>query len=87
MNKKILIQKQGHDFFIGRNGKGKCAGLALSDGLEKGIVIEPIRTNGMTGNCMITIPLEIIPELTQALSDHYTEVVAGGNSKSNGNAV
>lgn len=57
--------KQAH--FIGRNGYFKQSGLVVQAHEGEMVVIMPLTSRGVTGNCMMDIPLEDVPSVIDAL--------------------
>jgi len=52
--------------FLGRNGLFKSKGIVLHKD-ERNVQILPITTKDKTGRCLITIPIENVPELIDKL--------------------
>jgi len=61
----IKYTKQVH--FIGRNGYFKQSGLVVQAHEGEMVVIMPLTSRGVTGNCMLDIPLEDVPSVIDAL--------------------
>ena len=61
--------------FIGRNGVFKQSGIMVQPWFAaKAVVLQPITSRGMTGNCQMEIPNEDIPDFIDALKKTYNEM-------------
>ena len=61
----IKYTKQVH--FIGRNGYFKQSGLVVQSHDGENVTLIPLTSRGVTGNCMMDIPLEDVPSVIAAL--------------------
>lgn len=62
-------EKQDTAYFLGRNGEGKCTGIAfnrINNGFEL-IHIDPITSKGERARCAITFPVDKLDEVINAL--------------------
>ena len=79
MIKRIGWKTNDDLYFLGRNGYGKCSGLEIGILTEDVVSIEPLTSRAVVGRARITIPVDKIPAVIEALRD--LEATAGSNKK------
>lgn len=66
--KEIEIKFTDFTTFVGRNGVGKCSGIEVSKNPSlEFVVLRPLTSKNVTGNCNIVIPIENVPAFIEAL--------------------
>ncbi len=72
--KEIKVKFTDWTTYVGRNGVSKCTGIEVSKNPSlEFVALRPINSKNTTGNCNITIPVENVPALIEALQ----ELIAG----------
>ena len=62
----IPIPKGTGGWYYGRNRSGNLLGLHIDSG-DRLVNMRPINSRGITYNCEITVPIDNIPDVIQAL--------------------
>jgi len=76
--KKVFFTTQGETpgyspEFLGRNGGGKMIGILISHAIGNMARLWPIRKNGVEGRAMLSIPVQEIPALIEALQAFHDQ--------------
>lgn len=66
---KIVFANKDTAYFVGRNGEGKCSGLAVSNynNAFETIHLEPLTSKGQIARCVIAIPIAEVDNVIAAL--------------------
>lgn len=66
---KIVFTDKDTAYFVGRNGEGKCIGLAVSNynNAFNTIHLEPLTSKGAIARCVIAIPITEVDNLIAVL--------------------
>ena len=75
---KRFNPEDNYCMWLGRNGRYYASGIEVTRftyGKKGGIIIEPVKKNGIIGRCYIEIPLNAIDDVCKMLQDQKANLI------------